>query len=92
MVAFPSEGGGGGGQQRAGDWKCPNPTCKNMKFFSWRNECNQCKTPKPDGGGGGPGGSPMGETIETIYVAEEDMTRAATRAEAGLWGLQRGPG
>ena len=22
---FPSGGGGGGGQQRAGDWKCPNP-------------------------------------------------------------------
>lgn len=52
---FPS---GGGGQQRAGDWKCPNPSCENMNF-SWRNECNQCKAPKPDGPGG-PGGSHMG--------------------------------
>ncbi|XP_032706692.1 RNA-binding protein FUS-like [Lontra canadensis] len=56
---FPSGGGGGGGQQRAGDWKCPNPICENMNF-SWRNECNQCKAPKPDGPGGGPGGSHMG--------------------------------
>ncbi|OPJ78812.1 hypothetical protein AV530_012177 [Patagioenas fasciata monilis] len=58
---------GGGGQQRAGDWKCPNPACENMNF-SWRNECNQCKAPKPEGpgaphmggkypGGGGPRGA-----------------------------------
>uniref|UniRef100_A0A8C8ADM4 FUS RNA binding protein n=1 Tax=Otus sunia TaxID=257818 RepID=A0A8C8ADM4_9STRI len=50
---FPS---GGGGQQRAGDWKCPNPACENMNF-SWRNECNQCKAPKPDG----PGAPHMGK-------------------------------
>uniref|UniRef100_M3XY50 FUS RNA binding protein n=1 Tax=Mustela putorius furo TaxID=9669 RepID=M3XY50_MUSPF len=48
-----------GGQQRAGDWKCPNPICENL-IFSWRNECNQCKAPKPDGPGQGPGGSHMG--------------------------------
>uniref|UniRef100_A0A8B9MMP4 RNA-binding protein FUS n=1 Tax=Accipiter nisus TaxID=211598 RepID=A0A8B9MMP4_9AVES len=63
---FPS---GGGGQQRAGDWKCPNPACENMNF-SWRNECNQCKAPKPDGPGaphmgkypgGGRGGNHMGK-------------------------------
>ncbi|XP_031748305.1 RNA-binding protein FUS isoform X11 [Xenopus tropicalis] len=55
---YPS---GGGGQQRAGDWKCPNPSCENMNF-SWRNECNQCKAPKPEGPGG-PGGSHMGGDV-----------------------------
>lgn len=32
-------------------------TCGNLNF-SWRNECNQCKEPKPEGGGGGM--SPIG--------------------------------
>lgn len=45
---FPSGGGSGRRQQRARDWKCFNPTCENMNF-SWRNECNQCMAPKPDG-------------------------------------------
>ncbi|XP_064867168.1 RNA-binding protein FUS isoform X3 [Oncorhynchus nerka] len=45
-------GRGNGGQQRAGDWKCSNPVCGNLNF-SWRNECNQCKSSKPEGTGGG---------------------------------------
>uniref|UniRef100_A0A8C7IVL2 RanBP2-type domain-containing protein n=1 Tax=Oncorhynchus kisutch TaxID=8019 RepID=A0A8C7IVL2_ONCKI len=43
---------GNGGQQRAGDWKCSNPVCGNLNF-SWKNEYNQCKSPKPEGAGGG---------------------------------------
>uniref|UniRef100_A0A672YUU6 RRM domain-containing protein n=1 Tax=Sphaeramia orbicularis TaxID=375764 RepID=A0A672YUU6_9TELE len=42
-------GGSGGGQQRAGDWN----NCGNLNF-SWRNECNQCKAPKPEDAGGMP--------------------------------------
>lgn len=43
--------GGGGGMGRSGDWTCPNPDCGNQNF-SWRNECNRCKAPKPEGMGG----------------------------------------
>lgn len=46
--------------------------------FSWRNECNQCKAPKPDGPGaphmggkypgGGRGGNHMGESKASFWV------------------------
>ncbi|CAB4056144.1 TLS [Lepeophtheirus salmonis] len=58
-----SHGGNGdrGGQQanfssRPGDWTCPNATCGNTNF-AWRNECNKCRSAKPEGAGGG-GGPP----------------------------------
>ncbi|XP_072099134.1 TATA-binding protein-associated factor 2N isoform X2 [Mobula birostris] len=42
---------GGGGGPRGDDWTCPNLSCGNVNF-SWRNECNQCRTPRVGGGGG----------------------------------------
>ena len=47
-------------------------TCENMNF-SWRNECNQCKAPKPDGPGGGPGGSHMGKEEAELVVRSWDQ-------------------
>ncbi|CAB1318419.1 unnamed protein product, partial [Coregonus sp. 'balchen'] len=41
---------GGNMHQRAGDWECPNAGCGNQNF-AWRMECNQCKSPKPEGFG-----------------------------------------
>lgn len=32
--------------------RCPNPDCNNTNF-AWRNECNLCKSAKPEGAGGG---------------------------------------
>ncbi|XP_048504999.1 RNA-binding protein cabeza-like isoform X3 [Athalia rosae] len=58
-----SRGGGddrrdGGG--RGGDWRCPNPDCGNTNF-AWRDQCNLCKSSKPEGaGGGGRGGGDRG--------------------------------
>lgn len=44
--------------------------------FSWRNECNQCKAPKPDGPGGGPGGSHMGkEEAELVLGSARRLDR-----------------
>lgn len=48
---------GGNMQQRAGDWECPKEGCGNQNF-AWRMECNQCKSPKPEGFG--PPFSPSG--------------------------------
>ncbi|XP_011300491.1 RNA-binding protein cabeza isoform X3 [Fopius arisanus] len=52
--------GGGGDDRRdsggrGGDWRCTNPDCGNTNF-AWRDECNLCKSSKPEGAGGGGGG------------------------------------
>lgn len=57
--------------------------------FSWRNECNQCKAPKPDGPGGG---HLIWGKLEMIDVAEEDMIGAATGPEEGTMGASEGAG
>ncbi|XP_044578678.1 RNA-binding protein cabeza-like isoform X3 [Cotesia glomerata] len=51
--------GGGGAGGRGGDWRCPNPDCGNTNF-AWRDECNLCKSSKPEGAGGGGGGGGRG--------------------------------
>ena len=34
--------------------RCPNPDCGNTNF-AWRDQCNLCKSSKPEGMGGGGG-------------------------------------
>ncbi|XP_069136182.1 heterogeneous nuclear ribonucleoproteins A1 homolog isoform X3 [Argopecten irradians] len=48
-------GGGGGGSERSGDWMCEEDGCSN-KNFAWRNSCNLCNSPRPDGVGDDDGG------------------------------------
>ncbi|XP_068033822.1 RNA-binding protein FUS-like [Anomalospiza imberbis] len=86
--------GGGGAQQRAGDWKCPNPACENMNF-SWRNECNQCKAPKPEGGPGGPhlgGGGAGGGGFEDRRGGRGGFDRGGFRGRGDRGGFRGGRG
>ncbi|KAM3654628.1 RNA-binding protein FUS, partial [Ammospiza maritima maritima] len=80
--------GGGGAQQRAGDWKCPNPACENMNF-SWRNECNQCKAPKPEGG---PGGPHLGGGFEERRGGRGGFDRGGFRGRGDRGGFRGGRG
>lgn len=52
---------------------CFSRNCGNLNF-SWRNECNQCKAPKPDDAGGMP---PMERGkicfVLSLYPASCDM-------------------
>lgn len=54
--------------------------------FSWRNECNQCKAPKPDGPGGGPGGSHMGKEEAELVIWSWDQKEARGKV-GGIWGM-----
>merc|ERR1719242_208068 len=49
------DGGQANFSARPGDWTCPLVDCGNTNF-SWRNECNKCQQPKPEGAGGGDDG------------------------------------
>lgn len=51
--------------------------------FSWRNECNQCKAPKPDGPGGGPGGSHMGKEEAELLLGSAGRLDKGREEESG---------
>merc|ERR1719184_35281 len=53
----PPSGGNSDGPTRDGDWRCTESSCGNMNF-SWRSECNRCKTPRSDLTGGNSSGGP----------------------------------
>jgi RNA-binding protein FUS len=68
-----SDGGG-----RQGDWRCPVQSCNNNNF-SWRNECNRCKAPRPGDGGGA-------ESFSTPQVVESSQRRGGGMAGRGRGG------
>ncbi|XP_045066798.1 uncharacterized protein LOC121550325 isoform X5 [Coregonus clupeaformis] len=85
-------GRGNGGQQRAGDWKCSNPVCGNMNF-SWRNECNQCKSPKPEGADGGMSPMDGGRGFGGDRGGRGGFDRGGFRGRGGdRGGFRGGPG
>jgi len=74
---------------KAGDWICPNPSCKDLQFE--RNAfCRKCSTPRPFGVARGPNHSNRSGGVST-YLALPSSPAAQAQAGLGV-GNGTGPG